>query len=781
MGGIRLATAAVIFAAAITLCLLPAMAQDGSPAWITRLSGKHVAGEGVGHTDGYTSLEWFLPLDPDSRSTMWFADIAGLIFERDSFGANIGLGYRSFVPEQNRVYGLNAYWDMQQDNGLLFNQAALGFESLGEVFDVRINGYTPTVNDASQYLPFSFVGHNLLFREMNALSGVDYETGINLPAWRSIRAFVGAGGYYFDSSKTAAAAGWRVRAELAFEDTVAAQFVVQDDDLFGRTYNVVVEVRSLLRHRTPARVPMDPLFRNPQGTGDGRTVMHRLADPVHRQQNIVLHRREEIAEDTSGTPLTFLHVVSGAAGDGSFEAPYGTLTAAIGDPLAATSVVYTPRGGTFTENVTLVDGVRLLSNGPIQQVASSEGDLVLPFSGRSSDLSALPATINGDVILNHNSEFSGFDVMGGISGAGLTNVNVNHSSISAAPADALSLTGSDGLTITDLLVTSPAGRGVLLSDSDASITRLEVRDAADDGIQIDTGAASRTVTINDLTISNAAAEGIDVNVAGAGDLTLALDSLTATADGDVVDIEVSGAGDALVSFANATLSSATATGFRADGSAGGTLTLNQFESIEVTQANTGGIALTAVTFDADSTVPGIQTVRSTNLNIGTSTSRVTGAGLEATDITGSWDLGTTSIFSQDGVGLRVDNSGLGTPVGLSSDVNSVLDSTARAALDLHTLTSDLNFSTITSTNSTTHGVVLHTVSGRVDSAATTVAESVAESFRYENIALPATLTADFGATTIDSTLGPNDTDNIDKVGDTTGLTEIYTPLTINFP
>ena len=120
-----------------------AEAQDAADPWMTRISARHVTGAGVGHTSGYSSLDWFLPLSAESDSTMWFGDFRGLIFNDGEFGSNVGTGYRWFVEDQNRIYGVNGYWDTRNDNSLLFNQAGIGVESLGQIFDFRANGYPP--------------------------------------------------------------------------------------------------------------------------------------------------------------------------------------------------------------------------------------------------------------------------------------------------------------------------------------------------------------------------------------------------------------------------------------------------------------------------------------------------------------------------------------------------------------------------------------------------------------------------------------------------------------
>ena len=62
---------------------------------------------------------------------MWFGDFRLLMFDNFELGGNVGTGYRWYNFEQNRIYGINGYWDVRNAEDLLFNQAAIGIESLG--------------------------------------------------------------------------------------------------------------------------------------------------------------------------------------------------------------------------------------------------------------------------------------------------------------------------------------------------------------------------------------------------------------------------------------------------------------------------------------------------------------------------------------------------------------------------------------------------------------------------------------------------------------------------
>lgn len=767
-----------------TVFVAPVFSQEAAP-WVTRFAAKHVFSEGVGHDRGLTTLEWFLPLEQDSEIEMWFGDFRAIMFDDAEFGGNLGLGYRHYHADHDRIYGINAYWDFRDESSLLFNQAGIGLETLGQVFDFRLNGYVPTVNDSSQRLPFTFSGHSLMENEYHALSGFDYEAAVNLPDWGPLQTRVAGGGYFFDSSNTDAANGWRARLELAFKDSIAASVAVQDDDVFGQTVNFMVEIRRTIEHTSRlARRSMHHKFQNPEGSGDGQSVMHRLADPVYRQSNIVLHRTETPVTDNSGNSLNFLHVVEGGGGDGTFEMPFGSITDAMGDPLAPTSIVYTPEGGTFTEPVvTLVSGTRLLSNGPVQTVTSSLGDVQLPFSGAGNDLSALPASIIGDVVLADATELSGFDITGGVSGTGLMTANVNQTAINSALGDALSFTNSDDITIDRLAISMPAGHGILLNDTAATLSDVAIANAGDDGIQVDNAATDRIVTASNVTITDAVNEGVDVNVTGAGDLMLAFSNSTVSSTNNAFDVSTTAAGDAFVSVDELTLASTSGTGINADGSAGaGTLIINSFSNNTVTNAMAGGVLFNTVTFDSDSMTAGDQSVSSGALTVGSSGTRVESIGVSLIDVSGDWNAGVLSIFNNNDTGFVANNSVLGTPLILASETGSVINSLTGAALELNTITAnELTFDSITSTDSTTRGLGFTTVTGDLISGTTTLADSALAAIRYEAITGANIFRPNLGNTVIESTISDVPADNIEEVGLTDGVLPTYTPLTINFP
>lgn len=786
----------ILFTVATLAASETAEAQDAPAPYLTRISARHVAGDGVGYTSGYSSLDWFLPLSAESDSTMWFGDFRGLIFNDGEFGSNVGTGYRWFAEDQNRIYGINGYWDTRNSNSLLFNQAGIGVESLGQIFDFRANAYTPAVNDTYQQGNAYFVGNGLILPSTAALSGVDAETGINFPTFYQISTSLFGGGYYYDSNHTIAATGWRVRAEAMFRDCVVVGVSVQDDDLFGQTVNGMIELRhTVFHHTTLARRSMRHKFRQADGSGDG-TVRHRLADPVYRRQNIVLQDESSRLTRPGGAPLNFVHVVPGGAGTGTFEDPYGTISNAMLDPLAASGVVYTPQGGTFAENVTMTAGSSLFSNGPTQFVSTNVGSVKVPLSGVNSSLTALPAKIVGDVTLADITVLNGFDVQGGVTGANVLGVSLVNNRVTSSPANAISLTSSTGVSMDNLLIANPLQRGILLNDSSAILTSVTIENSGNTALEINTTATGGIVAASGLKITNTVGSirGIDANVTGAGNLLLGISAIPGSAiatnsisvQQDAVNVSTSAGstGNAVVLLNTLAVSSTSGAGIVVDGSAGaGTMWVSGFAGNSVTKAATGGALFNTVTFDSNPVTPAIEPVSAGILIVGVQATDVKGAGVSIQNSTGDLNLGVARIFNNNGPGLYVATS---PNLTVSSTTLSTMETQLGPVLDLSNTKTALNFISLKSENSPglNHGIHLNNVTGTITSATTNIIDSQdPAAILIENIPpAPNSLIPKFGALRIESLFDNTEATNISLPVINTGIAQpIYTALTIVFP
>jgi len=124
----------------------------------------------------------------------------------------------------------------------------------------------------------------------------------------------------------------------------------------------------------------------------------------------------------------------------------------------------------------------------------------------------------------------------------------------------------------------------------------------------------------------------------------------------------------------------------------------------------GGVTFNRVTFDASgASLLGTQ-VAAGDWTVGTSANRVSGDGMAFTDPTGDLAFGALNIANDTGTGLYVNTKVNATAFALSN-TSGTIDTTNGAAVFLDPLTTDLTFSTISSTNSLTNGIELNTVGG----------------------------------------------------------------------
>ncbi len=161
-----------------------------------RTTLRHIESGGIGYEDGYTTLEAFLASDPSRWAVTPFLDARGHVFDNGKWAANGGVGLRTL--KKNRAYGINAYYDYRNAGRMHSNQIGVGLETLGELFDFRINGYLPV--GAKTSAPYdsvfgSFSGHSLLVSQkvLSAMKGADAELGFHFGTSKSFDFYAAAG------------------------------------------------------------------------------------------------------------------------------------------------------------------------------------------------------------------------------------------------------------------------------------------------------------------------------------------------------------------------------------------------------------------------------------------------------------------------------------------------------------------------------------------------------------------------------------------------------------
>lgn len=502
----------------------------GDSAWFRRYQPhfgyRYQAGDTIGRIGGLSSLDGFLPLlEAEDGNWLTFLDARLLLDDQNqNLGSNIGLGARQYLPEWGRTIGGYVYYDTRDTGTRNFSQVSGGIETLGDLWDARMNWYVPTGSrrslvGTSHTLggPSQFVGHYLyggiLTRYYQAaMTGVDMEAGRKILTSDSmdVRAF--AGWYHFQAPGSQQAWGWKTRVENRISDRVALNLGVQNDRVFNTTVNFSVSItwpsitgrRDGLKADIPAR---DRLGESPE----------RLRSIVVDNQSIQDPNGGLLINPATGNPYYFMHVASGGNSDGSYEDPYATLAAAFADPRtqAGDVVVYDHRSDSETGTFTLADQTQVLSSGPSQFLNTQIGQVSLPDSN-----TGLTPQVTGSFILANNSVLSGFNITSG----------------SANPA--VIADGVQNITIANNTILNGSTSGIAIENSQGiTIQNNTLQDVSDDAIEIEDSSGNITVSNNTIkSVSTAFDDAISVELNGDTDLTIdnnIISSLVQTSDNGI--------------------------------------------------------------------------------------------------------------------------------------------------------------------------------------------------------------------------------------------------------
>jgi trimeric autotransporter adhesin len=383
-----------------------------------------------GGTEGFGRLEGFVPLWQVPGSAIAFAEGRLLLDNGANLGANLLLGFRRYVPNQDRIWGAYVAYDQRTTEHSSFNQIGLGLESLGAI-DVRVNGYIPVGQTRNNYATnlfdtgtrinndsLRFQGNRLLYDTFRqqienryyeaAMAGFDAEVGGKLLALGQFGSLRGYGGfYYLTAVGSESVLGWRARLEAKPTDYLTFGLGVQGDGIFG----------------TRAFVSVGATFPGTRGgrKPSGSETLARLGDSVGRTQQIVVDEQKEttilIEENigllamnpATGDPWRFVHVILGnSTGNGTYESPFGTMTPALADAQSdGNNIVYVnPGSNPGIPGFRVPDRVQVLSTGVTQPLdVVTLGQINLPGSGTT----ALPL-VTSTIFMGNQSVLSGFDI-----------------------------------------------------------------------------------------------------------------------------------------------------------------------------------------------------------------------------------------------------------------------------------------------------------------------------------------------------------------------------------
>ncbi|EDL57648.1 beta strand repeat-containing protein [Gimesia maris] len=653
----------------------------GDSGWFGRyrphFGYRYEAGDTIGRIGGLSSFDAFFPLlEGEDSDWLTFIDARLLLGDDNhNLGSNVGVGARQYIPEYQRTIGAYIYYDTRDAGYASFDQVSGGIETLGDIWDARLNWYVPTGQTRNQYATthtsggsYKFVGHYLTGGTFTryyqaAMKGLDMEAGAKFYSNESMDLRAYAGWYHFQAKGSEQAWGWKSRIESRISDMVSLNLGVQNDRVFNTTVNFAVGIQwpSITGLRGGPRSDLK--------------AWDRLGESPERLRSIVVANQEIqdsdgglVIDPTTGLPFYFMHVATGGNSDGSYEDPYATLAAAFADPRTQQGnvVVYDHRNGMETGDFTLANNTQVLSAGPTQFITSTIGQIQLPDSG-----TGINPDITGSFTLNNRSVLSGFDITttgagssiiaNGVGNLMVSNNTINHNGAGTAisltnltgPATfdqtpltktgglGVSITGSQNaadVTFTNSSITNTNGNAVVIAnsggtiefgqittsngstavdidDSSANITIAELNTSNTTLAPLDINNVSGSVTLNGGTLNNSGFSG--VQIADSKNVTIKNTTINSPTTYGIIGLNVEN-----FNFSNNTINNADSDGISVSGNGNGTISGNTIRSI-VTAFSTG----------IDVTLNGNSNVDIDNNTI-TSVIALAGSGIEVTASSG---------------------------------------------------------------------------------------------------------------------------------------------------
>jgi hypothetical protein len=424
-----------------------------------RVTVRHIESGGIGYNNGYTTLEAFLASDPSQWQVTPFFDVRGHVFDNGKWAANAGAGLRALWGD--RVYGINAYYDYRNAGHLNSNQIGAGLETLGELFDFRINGYLPIgAKTSSPYDPIfgAFSGHYMLLSQkiQSAMKGTDAELGFHFGKSELFDFYAAAGPYYFIGEKVSATWGGKARIAGTFKDFLTLEI----SDSYDRTFHNKFQGQISFNFSFG---PKSKIKEHGRTCKLANTLNDRMLQPIDRQEIIVIDnpRKNTVAiNPATGLPYSFVFVNNTSSSNGTFESPYHTLAQAQANSSPNDIIYVYPGDGTTTgmaDGIALQASQKFWGSGTSHSIQTSAGMISIPAQSSSSPTitNTNVDTEGNAVTLATNNAVSGFIITSALNDAifGMDAQNLDVSSctfknISTFPIEA-AFSGNASISITN--------------------------------------------------------------------------------------------------------------------------------------------------------------------------------------------------------------------------------------------------------------------------------------------------------------------------------------------
>lgn len=474
---------------------------------------------GLGFNEAYHRANARIPYHVVPGNSVLIGDLSASMTNNGTDLYNFGFVWRNYDAMRNRVFGWNAFFDMDDGRGnATWKRVGFGVESLGKYLDFRANGYFVQGED-SRLLSDSLDGDlalagNNIFRirnqtRDNAYSGADVEVGGPVPylGRRGINTYIG--GYYLDNDMGHETVGFSSRIEALVTESASVNVHYTNDDTFGA--NSWVSIAYTIPNYGERKI-FQP-----------RNVRDRLADPVVRSSRIhsnidMVDVPEAVINDKTGAAYNISYVDPNATvtGTGTFEDPYGTLQLAATNNNAAIDIIrVAPNADDSGTDLTVNGGLSLFE---CQALISSVKDytlfvednvpFVIPAAATATNLGPLisnPTMGVGDSVVqvtNGNTVFGmridGANAAGTVFGTGISN---------ALPLEDINISCNVFTNYTNAVDLQNVSGTVIMEDN----TATGLSGVSEGGLVLTTATGSLTnLLVQNNTVDNNSVTGISI-------------------------------------------------------------------------------------------------------------------------------------------------------------------------------------------------------------------------------------------------------------------------------
>ncbi|MCX6987770.1 MAG: inverse autotransporter beta domain-containing protein, partial [Chlamydiae bacterium] len=533
-----------------------------------RITTRHIEGNGIGYNRGYTTIEGFLAPYQYDR---WlpFVDVRGHVLNDGQLASNVGLGVR--YKTDTRIWGLNTYYDYRNSNHYHYNQVAMGLESLGRLWDFRINGYLPVgakTSHAYGWTDDTLQGHYWMLKAKRefAMRGLSGEAGFHVDHFHKFPLYFAAGPYYLQG-KGDPAWGGQIRAAVEVSETLRLEGNTSYDNRFKWIGQGQISLIIPLGHKKKVKKTNLPCSRV-------MALETRALQKVDRFEIIPVdtQKRTAIAVDpATGMPYFISNVDAGGNSNGTTESPFAKLSDALeqirGKPGGIAYVSGAGFKDAFDANeegrengYTLPAGTQLLGAGRGHRLQTQYGPLVLAARGSNPQLinSRTDRPLDPSVVLNmeDNTKISaalisgtagigiqsaGYDGAQQVQGIQIQNVVVNQINLGANTGIRLKGSSKINKSLVNLRSFNDDVTGIDLEGS-GSITRSLIRGQTLAGAVTGIRSSGVDVVGNrvNLETQSGLASGITLSTSSSTTLTSASgNNITVSGGEDVYGLKVS--------------------------------------------------------------------------------------------------------------------------------------------------------------------------------------------------------------------------------------------------